>query len=149
MKFPTWIKVFLFCLVVATAAYAEDSDSKKQIDFEGDVVEGVNKQPLDSLNQISNGDNGSNRLHRYRRLNRGLDQVGMKGLERDPVAGRTFWKHRKNVARAKALCHLQHDPVRVSPRLTLNIQGTGTTRQRTYKKPTFDIGLGDKPAMAR
>ncbi len=55
----------IFFLLVAATGYADDS--QKQIDFEGDVVEGVNKQPLDSLNQISNGDNGGNRLHLYRR----------------------------------------------------------------------------------
>lgn len=66
MKTNVWIQLIVFLLMVAGTAYG-DPDSKKQIDFEGDVVEGVNKQPLDSLNQISNGDNGSNRLHLYRR----------------------------------------------------------------------------------
>lgn len=66
MNFSVWIKMLALSLMIAGTAYG-DPDSKKQIDFEGDVVEGVNKQPLDSLNQISNGDNGSNRLHLYRR----------------------------------------------------------------------------------
>jgi len=52
-------------LLTSSVAFA--ADDKKQIDFEGDVVEGVNKQPLDSLNQISDGDGGKHRFHLYRR----------------------------------------------------------------------------------
>lgn len=52
-------------LLMSRTAFADDN--KKQIDFEGDVVEGVNKQPLDSLNQISDADGGRHRVHLYRR----------------------------------------------------------------------------------
>ncbi len=53
------MKTFLIMLVmwlVSVTAYAANSETKKQIDFEGDVVEGVNRQPLYSLNQVSEAD---------------------------------------------------------------------------------------------
>jgi hypothetical protein len=39
----------------------------KVIDFEGDLVEGMNKKPLDSLNQISEADRRRNRPHLYQK----------------------------------------------------------------------------------
>ena len=45
-------------------AFAEDDRSQK-IDFEDALVEGVNKQPLDSLSQISEKDRKRNEVHLY------------------------------------------------------------------------------------
>lgn len=39
----------------------------KVIDFEGDVVEGINKQSLDSLNQISEEEKRRRRGHLYQK----------------------------------------------------------------------------------
>ncbi len=37
------------------------------IDFEGALVEGINKRPLDSFNQLSDQDKGRRKLHLYRK----------------------------------------------------------------------------------
>lgn len=66
MKFH---RLMLMLMLAAGVALAEkkQEDRKKAIDFEGDVVEGLNKQPLDSLNQINEGDSGRRKNHLYRR----------------------------------------------------------------------------------
>lgn len=46
---------------------AQAEDRQKVIDFEDQLVEGVNKQPLDSLNQISEKDKSKKRPHLYRK----------------------------------------------------------------------------------
>ncbi|MBI2711620.1 MAG: hypothetical protein HYX41_01985 [Bdellovibrio sp.] len=59
-------------LVSPTEASASDgkshskSDRQKVIDFEGDLVEGVNKRPWDSLSQISDK-NARRRAHLYQK----------------------------------------------------------------------------------
>lgn len=40
---------------------------QKVIDFEGDVVEGVNKRPLDSLSELSEVQKRRKRMHLYRK----------------------------------------------------------------------------------
>ena len=72
----------------------------------------------------------------------------MKVLERDAIARRAFREHGKNVPGAQAFRHLPHHPVRIAPRLALDVQGAGTIGQRADKRPSLDIGLGDKAAMA-
>lgn len=52
-------------LVPASAAAAGKGDRSKVIDFEGELVEGMNKRPLDSLSQISEADKKRNRPHLY------------------------------------------------------------------------------------
>jgi len=42
-------------------------ESSKQLDFEGDTVEGLNRQPLDSLSQISESDSSKERAHLYQK----------------------------------------------------------------------------------
>jgi len=56
----------LFCLSV-TAHAIDDTKRAKVIDFEDEVVEGVNKRPLDSLNQISDADRKKHKPHLYRK----------------------------------------------------------------------------------
>jgi len=51
----------------ATTAPLAPGELKKEIDFEGDTVEGVNKQPLDSLNEFSDKDGRRNKLHLYKK----------------------------------------------------------------------------------
>lgn len=46
----------------------EGSDgSKRTLDFDGDVVEGMNRQPLDSLTSLSEGSAGGAKNHLYQR----------------------------------------------------------------------------------
>ncbi len=67
MKFRDLLAILLAVTAFSTFAFAKNEDAKKQIDFEGDVVEGVNKQPLDALNQTAEGIESRGRLHLYRR----------------------------------------------------------------------------------
>lgn len=46
---------------------APASKRSKVIDFEDEVVEGVNKRPLDSLSQISESDRKRRKPHLYRK----------------------------------------------------------------------------------
>ncbi|HUP56071.1 MAG TPA: hypothetical protein VM598_01370 [Bdellovibrionota bacterium] len=53
---------------VAVPAHGiDDTKRGKVIDFEDEVVEGVNKRPLDSLNQISEADRKKRKPHLYRK----------------------------------------------------------------------------------
>jgi len=58
----------LSCLVVLllSAPLLHASDKRgKIIDFEDDVVEGLNRRPLDSLNQISEAERRRRKTHLY------------------------------------------------------------------------------------
>jgi len=66
--------IFLLALAIAMTAHGKtskapspDGESKKSIDFDGDVVEGMNRQPLDSLTSTSEGDGSGKKNHLYRR----------------------------------------------------------------------------------
>jgi hypothetical protein len=48
-------------------ALGRESAHKKVIDFDDEVVEGLNKRPLDSLNQISDQQSRKQRPHLYRK----------------------------------------------------------------------------------
>ena len=55
-------------LGVANAYAAERKPShQKVIDFEDEIVEGMNKRPLDSLNQISEKEKRKRKQHLYRK----------------------------------------------------------------------------------
>ncbi len=59
---------FTIALFIMTAIHAAASDKReKVIDFEDEVVEGLNKKPLDSANQISERDGKKHQLHLYRK----------------------------------------------------------------------------------
>jgi hypothetical protein len=66
---PTWKSALCFALfLVGTCAHAiDDTKRTKVIDFEDEVVEGVNKRPLDSLNQVSDADRKKHKPHLYRK----------------------------------------------------------------------------------
>jgi hypothetical protein len=57
--------------ISAHLIYSEDNVPKKtpsrskSLDFEGDLIEGVNKRPLDSLNQVSEANKKRKRPHLY------------------------------------------------------------------------------------
>jgi hypothetical protein len=63
-------RLFIFLLCFSTlgispaTVYAEKS-RQKVIDFDGDVVEGVNKKPLDSLTQVSEKEKRRRKIHLY------------------------------------------------------------------------------------
>lgn len=60
--------IFILCLATAVLSINPanaDKSRQKVIDFEGDVVEGVNKMPLDSLTQISEKEKRRRKLHLY------------------------------------------------------------------------------------
>lgn len=52
---------------LTVAVPAEAGKRQKVIDFEDEVVEGMNKRPLDSLNQVSEKDRKKRRPHLYRK----------------------------------------------------------------------------------
>ncbi len=60
----------IFGSIFLPTVYAEDKkppSRQKVIDFEGDLVEGVNKQPLDSLSEISEAQKRKRKMHLYRK----------------------------------------------------------------------------------
>lgn len=57
--------LLIFCLVAQSFAVA--ANRSRTIDFEDEVVEGVNRKPLDSLNQVSEREKRKRRMHLYRK----------------------------------------------------------------------------------
>jgi len=60
------------CLIVASlllrqVCFADSAKRQKVIDFEDEVVEGLNKQPLDSLDSIADRDHRKHKPHLYRK----------------------------------------------------------------------------------
>ena len=53
-------------MILATSAVGQEK-RMKVIDFEDDVVEGMNKRPLDSLNYLSDQEKDRNRKRLYRK----------------------------------------------------------------------------------
>ena len=81
-KLIVWITTLLFIFLGAaggdsaslaqafslpSAFGAEVSKRQKVIDFEDEVVEGMNKRPLDSFNQISEANKKKKKQHLYRK----------------------------------------------------------------------------------
>jgi hypothetical protein len=57
----------LFFILASFSANAGHGKREKVIDFEDEVVEGMNKKPLDSLSQISEGNKKRHKPHLYRK----------------------------------------------------------------------------------
>lgn len=57
----------LLGLFATSSAAGEKARRQKVIDFDDEVVEGLNKRPLDSLSQISERDKRRKRSHLYRK----------------------------------------------------------------------------------
>lgn len=56
------------CLLLSLFAFALNAladDKRKTIDFDAEVIEGINKQPLDSLNQIAEKEKKTQKPHLY------------------------------------------------------------------------------------
>lgn len=58
---------FLLLSTFVAAEPASTGESSKKLDFEADTVEGLNRQPLDSLSQISESDGTKERAHLYQK----------------------------------------------------------------------------------
>ena len=54
-------------LLLREICWADGIKRSKVIDFEDEVVEGLNKRPLDSLSQISERDRKKHKPHLYRK----------------------------------------------------------------------------------
>lgn len=52
---------------LAASALAQNTKRSKVIDFDDEVVEGMNRRPLDSLSQISEKDKKRRKAHLYRK----------------------------------------------------------------------------------
>src|SRR5262249_36882584 len=65
------LAVAVASIMLATSAWGGPSSTAKQrarvIDFDDDVVEALNKRPLDSLSQISERDRKKHKPHLYRK----------------------------------------------------------------------------------
>ena len=59
------MKLTLFILI-AMAASSYGSERKKELNFEDDLIEGINRKPLDSVSQISEK-NDDEHSHLYRK----------------------------------------------------------------------------------
>lgn len=67
----TFVGLIGFCFalsfLVLSSAHAEGGSRTRVIDFEESVVEGVNKSPLDSFNQISEAEKRRRKIHLYKK----------------------------------------------------------------------------------
>ncbi|MGK5086403.1 hypothetical protein WDW86_02500 [Bdellovibrionota bacterium FG-2] len=61
------ITLSLLLTLASGAASESASQSHKVIDFDGELIEGINKQPLDSLNHVSQEQQRAKRKHLYRK----------------------------------------------------------------------------------
>lgn len=62
-----WALILLSASAWAKPKTAKGPQSQKEIDFDGEVVEGMNKRPLDSLTSLSEGDSDRSKGHLYKR----------------------------------------------------------------------------------
>jgi hypothetical protein len=70
VKFSQICKTFAMFLALFAAlnsSFAVEAKRGKVIDFDDEVVEGLNKRPLDSLSQISERDKKHKKPHLYRK----------------------------------------------------------------------------------
>ena len=58
--------IFAIFILLVTPALAEDSKRSKNINFEDELVEGINRKPLDAFNQISER-NKKSKNHLYKK----------------------------------------------------------------------------------
>ena len=77
--------ILLVWLAAVPNVFAEESapeKSQKQVDFEDETIEGVNRQPLDSLSQTSDQDEGRGPSHLYRKSDSIKDEIdeSIRGL---------------------------------------------------------------------
>lgn len=61
------LMLFLGAFLLVTEVNAKTPGRQKVIDFEGSLVEGVNKRPWDSVSQLSQTGNVNQKPHLYRK----------------------------------------------------------------------------------
>ena len=74
VKYGFTLFVMLFLTAIAFSASPTEK-LETSIDFEGDTVEGMNRMPLDSLNDFSEAEGWGNRGHLYRRNKKFNDET--------------------------------------------------------------------------
>ena len=67
LHFIIALLVLATLVTVGNPSFGADKKRQKAIDFEDDLVEGMNKRPLDSLNQISERDKKHRKPHLYQK----------------------------------------------------------------------------------
>lgn len=58
--------IFILLCLLSAQAWA-GSNRQKMIDFDDELVEGMNKKPLDSVSQLGEGAGGKKKPHLYRK----------------------------------------------------------------------------------
>lgn len=71
LLFLSLILTLLTSLALPSASAAPGSpppsSRSKVIDFDGDLVEGVNKRPYDSLSEVNDGNGRAKKIHLYKK----------------------------------------------------------------------------------
>ena len=67
------LMVFIFIIFISSTSYSLENMRSKNINFEDELVEGINRKPLDSVNQLSEFD-GNQRKHLYRKRSGFVDR---------------------------------------------------------------------------
>ena len=65
--FTQWLILFWILLQVFGIHSSTGGDRARVIDFDDEVIEGMNKRPLDYLSQISERGGRKNKLHLYQK----------------------------------------------------------------------------------
>ncbi len=63
----------IILLLLASSAHSADNKRSKSINFEDELVEGINRKPLDSVNQLSELE-ANQRKHLYRKRSGFVDR---------------------------------------------------------------------------
>ena len=69
------MKILIFCALIlcCTTSFGSESKRSKSINFEDELVEGINRKPLDSVNQLSEFE-ANQRKHLYRKRSGFVDR---------------------------------------------------------------------------
>ena len=62
--------LFLGLMLISMSSASEAGDRKKSLDFNEQLIEGLNKRPLDSLNSVNDGSGEGRHRHLYRKKTR-------------------------------------------------------------------------------
>ena len=65
--------IFIFVILISSTSYSADHLRSKNINFEDELVEGINRKPLDSVNQLSEFDANQHK-HLYRKRSGFVDR---------------------------------------------------------------------------
>lgn len=65
--------IYIFIILCSSTSYSSESKRSKSINFEDELVEGINRKSLDSVNQLSEFD-ANQRKHLYRKRSGFVDR---------------------------------------------------------------------------